>query len=323
MRLPRSTGEIISDAVGLLRRHFGVVFAIAVPFCAVDLLVREVGTSLILGINTALSNPENANLEVLASLLPNFMGGMGFLAASFCVQMLLNGSITAVADDVFAGREASARSAIGRIAERGAPLIATSLLFMFLLMAAVSLVFGIPAAVGVAAAVALDAPVVAIIGMFLGLPLAFAVMVVMSLRWSLYAPAVVCEGRSLWGALKRSSMLTAPRGLPFFETPRFRLSILFMVTLAISSVLQSLFLGPRLVMAVVTGWSFTDGGLPGLAQLPLWFGVPFGLLEVVTNAAVIPLSGVLLALFMFDLRLRYDVNNDGLHEDNVASPPAP
>jgi hypothetical protein len=34
--------------------------------------------------------------------------------------------------------------------------------------------------------------------------------------------------------------------------------------------------------------------------------VPFGLIEVVTNAAVIPLSGLLLALFTLDLRVRYE-----------------
>jgi hypothetical protein len=100
--------------------------------------------------------------------------------------------------------------------------------------------------------------------------------------------------------------LTASRGLPFAETPRFRLSVLFLIALAISSVLQSLFVVPRLVVAVLTGWSFSDGAFPGLAQLPLWFAVPFGLIEVVTNAAVIPLSGLLLALFMFDLRVRYE-----------------
>lgn len=309
LRLPRSTGEIITDAVGVLRRHFGVIFAMAVPICAADLLVREVGTSMLLGINTALSDPGGAGPDVLLGLAPNFLAGMGFLAASFALQMLLNGSVTAVVADVWDGHQPAARRAVQVMATRGAPLLATSLLFLLVMTIAITAVLGVPTALGTALAIATDQFAFAIIGMLLGLPVAFVLLIVLSLRWSLYTPAVVCEGVSMFKALRRSSSISAGRGLPFTETPRFRLSVVLLVALAISSVLQSLFVAPRLLMAVATGWSFSDGGLPGLAQLPLWFAVPFGLVEVITNAAVIPLSGTLLALFFFDLRVRYDVDD--------------
>ena len=303
---PRSTGEVISDAVAVLRRSFSVIFAVAVPFCAADLLLREVGQSFMLGLTSLLQDPDNATFENLAAAIPNIAAAVGFLSASFCVQQLVSGVVTAVGEQAFLGQPASAKAALLRVAARGGPLIVTSLVFMLAMTGSFSLLVAVPTAIGVAAAIATGILPLMLLAFVPAVVLGLAVLLILTLRWSLYAPIVITEGR--WGlaALKRSSALTASRGLPFAETPRFRLSVLFLIALAISSVLQSLFVVPRLVVAVLTGWSFSDGAFPGLAQLPLWFAVPFGLIEVVTNAAVIPLSGLLLALFMFDLRVRYE-----------------
>jgi hypothetical protein len=303
---PRSTGEIISDAVGVLRRSFGVVFSVAVPFCAADLLLREVAQTLLFRANGVLSGGNTDVATLLEQVLPNFLAGFGFFAASFFVQQLLLGAVTAVGEDAFMGRTPTSRGALARVASRGGPLILTGVVFMVAAVALCGVVMAVPTALAAVAAAQLGMPALVVPGVIVGIILSFGVLLVLTLRWSLYGPVVITEDRWLWGALKRSSALTAPRGLPFFETPRFRLSVLFLIALGISSVLQSLFVAPRLIIAVVTGWSFTDGGMPGLAQLPLWFAVPFGLIEVITNAAVIPLSGLLMALFMFDLRVRYD-----------------
>jgi hypothetical protein len=170
------------------------------------------------------------------------------------------------------------------------------------------------AAAGVAFAT--EQPLLVFVGVALGVLLALIAFIVLTLRWSLYSVVVVTEGRSLWAALSRSSELTAPRGLPLGETPRFRLSVIFLIGLALAGVLQSLFVVPRLVIAIATGWSFSDGALPGLAALPVWFMVPFGLVEVVTNAAVLPFSAFLLCFFTLDLRVRYE----GADVDNGAAP---
>jgi hypothetical protein len=303
---PRSTGEIISDALSVLRRSFPVIFSVAVPFCAADLLLREVGQSLMLGLGTVLQDPAAVTVETLLGLLPKAVATVGFMAASFGMQQLLSGAVTTVGEQAFAGRPASAKDALLRVAQRGGLLVVTSLVFMVAVLMAFGVAFGVPTGIGIAAAIATDTTPLMLLGFIPGVIMGLAVLLVLTLRWSLYAPVVICEGR--WGlaALRRSSALTAPRGLPFTETPRFRLSVLFLIALAVSAVLQSLFVVPRLVVAVLTGWSFSDGAFPGLAQLPLWFAVPFGLIEVVTNAAVIPLSGLMLALFMFDLRVRYE-----------------
>ena len=303
---PRTTGEVISDAVSVLRRHFPVVFSLAVPFCAVDVLLREVSQSFMAGLGPVLLKTGGASPEELLAALPDIGIVAGFLAAAFATQQVLMGAVTVVGEQAFAGRPASAREALARMAVRGGPLILTSLLFMLVLAGTTGLALLVPTLLTGVVAVQTGFVPLIFVGLGLGLLGSLVVLLVLTLRWSLYAPAVVCEGRSLFSAMARSSALTAPRGLPFFDTPRFRLSVLLLIALGISSVLQSLFVVPRLVVAFVTGWSFSNGGLPGLSHLPLWFGVPFGLIEVVTNAAVIPLSGLLLALFAFDLRVRYE-----------------
>jgi hypothetical protein len=302
---PRSTGEIISDAVYGLRRSFAVIFTLAVPFCAIDLFLREAGGSFLLQV-TAKIDPLHADLSALDGTLPAVAAGIGFLLASFFTQSLLNGAVLAVGDDLCWRRPVSVKAALARLAERGAPLILTSMLFLLVITVASTVVMAVPMGLSFAIAVAADFIPLIVIGTVVAILLMLAAVIVLTLRWSLYAPAVVVEDRSMFAALSRSSALTAARGLPFFETPKFRLSVLLLVGLALSGVLQSLFFAPRLVLAAVTGWSFANGAMPGLAQMPIWFMVPFGLLEIVTNAAVIPFSGLLLSFFAFDLRVRYE-----------------
>jgi hypothetical protein len=303
--VPRSTGEIISDALQGLRQSFAVIFSLAVPFCAVDLFLREAGGSFLLQVTSKI-DPLHADLAALEGGLVPFMAALGFFMASFFAQSLLNGAVIAIGDDLCWRKAPSAKAALVRLVERGAPLLLTSLLFLVLLLLACWAVMAVPMLVCFGIAVATDAVAFVFVGAAVGALLALSVLIVLTLRWSLYAPAVMVEDRSFFGALGRSSSLTAGRGLPFFETPKFRLSVLLLVGLALSGVLQSLFFAPRLALAVATGWSFSNGAMPGLAQMPLWFMVPFGLLEIVTNATVIPFSGLLLALFSFDLRARYE-----------------
>ena len=303
---PRSTGEIISDAVWGLRRTFAVVFTLALPFCAVVMFLREAGLGFFLGVLGAFHDLTLIDSAAIMQALPAAGAGGGCFLAAFFTQLLLLGAITAVGDDVCHGRVPSVPSALSRLGERGAAIVVTGMLFMTLLFGAIAVVFAVPLVVSALVLGAIDHIEVMALGGVLGLVGAAALFIVLTLRWSLYGPAVIVEGRSFFAALARSAELTAGRGLPFFETPRFRLSVLLLVGLGLSGVLQSLFVGPRLLMAVLTGWSFSDGSFPGLAEMPLWFMLPFGLLEIVTNAAVVPFSGLLLCFFAFDLRVRYE-----------------
>lgn len=302
---PRTTGEIISDAMVALRRSFKVIFAFAVPFCAVDLLLREVASSFLLQVTSKI-DPLNPSPDAFDGAFAPVSIAMGFLIAAYFVQTLLSGGVVAMANEITWRRAPTVRGALAALVERGAALLLTGLLLMVVLTFGMTLAAAVPMAVGFGVALGADLLPLAVVGVVLGMVLMVVTAIVLTLRWSLYMPAVMVERLSFFAALSRSSTLTAPRGLPFFETPKFRLSVLLLVALALSGVLQSLFLGPRLILAGLTGWSFANGSLPGLAQMPVWFMVPFGLLEIVTNAMVIPLSGVLLTLFSFDLRVRYE-----------------
>lgn len=324
--VPRSTGEIISDALAGLRRSFGPIFTLAVPFCAVDLFLREVGGSFLLQVTSKL-DPTHADLAALTGTLVPFLAAIGFLVASFFTQTLLNGAVIGVGNDLAWRRTPTVKRALAVLADRGAALVLTSIAFLAVLTVIIVVAVGAPMVLFGALAIAFDVIPLIVVGAVVGVLLSFLVVIVVTLRWSLYAPAVIVEGRSFFGALSRSSALTAARGLPFFETPKFRLSILLLVGLALSGVLQSLFVGPRIALAVITGWSFSNGSLPGLAQMPIWFMVPFGLLEILTNATVIPFSGLLLSLFAFDLRVRYEgVEAEGSDEADanvaVTTPPS-
>jgi hypothetical protein len=303
--VPRTTGEVITDAVDALRRSFGVVFALGVPFCAVDLVLREFGQS-VLGQMTAKLGAANGDpAMVLAEMLP-LLAALGAGFASFIVQTLLSAAVVAVGESVAAGQQPSVSSALRKLVDRGAAVVFTALLFMLLAFGVPFVVAVVPLVISTFVAMAVDQPALVVVGGGVGFLLSLVVFIVLTLRWSLYSVVAVTEPRSFFAALRRSSELTAPRGLPFAETPRFRLSVLFLVGLALAGVLQSLFVGPRIAIAFATGWSLADGAMPGLASLPVWFMVPFGLAEVVTNAAVLPFSALLLYFFTLDLRVRYE-----------------
>ena len=302
---PRTTGEVITDAVDALRRSFAVVFAVSVPFCAVDLVLREFSQALLAQV-AARASVGGGDPAALLAGLPAMLAAVGAGLGSFMVQQLLAAGVISIGARLADGNEPSVGDALRAIGERGAAVVVTALLFVVLVFGAPALVATVPIVAAALVAFGTDQPLLVLVGAGVGALLALIAVVVLTLRWSLYSAVVVTERRSLWSALRRSSELTAPRGLPFGETPRFRLSVIFLIGLALAGVLQSLFVVPRLAIAVATGWSFSDGALPGLAALPVWFMVPFGLVEVATNAAVLPFSALLVFFFTLDLRVRYE-----------------
>jgi hypothetical protein len=303
-QLPQTTGEIITASVAVLRRRLPLLFALAVPICGLDLVVREFAMAPMSGLSL-----KDLELARLLERAPRLGASMLMLLVSLALQQVLAGAVTAVADDDVAGRSSSVVDVLQRVTSRLPTLLGAGALFITALLAvaalAVALPFGAALAITVGLGVdpllpSLAAVVVAIVG-------GGVVLLVLVLRWWLFgAVAILEEQHGPFGVLKRAAALSMARGLPFLETPRFRLSVLLLIALGLSSVLQTLFVGPRLVVAVITGWTPIDGALPGLAQLPLYFAVPFGLVEVVTNAVVLPLSAVLVALFAVDLKLRYE-----------------
>jgi hypothetical protein len=300
-RQPRSTGELLSDALSLFRRHFKLLYSLALPFCALDLIIREAGQSALQSMRSKLEqDPGNLDVEAVLALLAAGAGGIGLiLASAVLVQVLASGLVT-LTSQAWHQRAPALADAINAVVSRAAPLVATSLLFflaIFGLMGVLMVLVGVSAATGSIPLIIIMS-LVALAGMVLAL-------VFLTLRWGVYTQAVVLENRFGPGAFARSTELMAGRGLPFFESAKLRLSLLFLITFAIGGTLQSLFAVPRLIVAFATGWDVADG-MPPLASMPLWFIVPFGLMEVLTNALVVPFSSVLMTLFYFDLRVRFE-----------------
>lgn len=296
-RVPRTTGEVLSDAVSLLRRNFRAFYVLALPFCTVDLLLREGGNAVM-----DLARKRLVNLDVDNALpaLASLSGAMGLIFGALLVGTLLSAGLIHMTAELWHGRSPEPRAALQAMIRRGPALVATALLFALALGAATV----VPSLVMMATGAFLGT-IGAIVGALIAVAWVVVVALVLSLRWLLYAQTVVVEDKIAATALSRSTALMAARGLPFFEAPKVRLSLLLLVTFALSATLSSLFAGPRLVWAVMTGWELQNG-LPPLLSMPLWSVVPLALTEVGLQAVIAPLGAVLATLFYFDLRVRFE-----------------
>jgi hypothetical protein len=300
-RPPRSTGELVSDAMSLLRRHFKLLFSLALPFCAVDLVVREAGQSMLQKFRNQLEqNPAAIDLDMLLQTVADLSAGVGLLMSSVIFVQVLAVGLISLTSSAWHQRPVVLGDAIQAVVSRGAALIGTTLLWL----AAIVSVVAVAVAVIAAAALTGSLPLI-VLASAAAAAVTVGALILLTLRWGVYTQAVVLEGRFGPGALARSTELMAGRGVPFFHSAKLRLSLLFLITFGISGTLQSMFAAPRLLVAFATGWNLSDG-LPPLASMPLWFIVPFGMTEVLTNALVVPFSSVLLTLFYLDLRVRYE-----------------
>lgn len=320
-RQPRSTGELLSDALSLFRRHFKLLYSLALPFCAVDLIMREAGQSALQAMRGELEqDPASIDTDAIIGLLVSGAGGFGLIFAAIVLVQVLAAGLVTLASQAWHQRPPALSDALNAVVSRAAALVGTTLFFfvaIFGLLGVLAVLVGV-AAVSGSVVLIIIAALIALAGAVLGL-------IMLTLRWGVYTQTVVLENRFGSGAFSRSTELMAARGVPFFETAKLRLSLLFLITFAIGGTLQSLFAVPRMVVAVVSGWNIADG-MPPLASMPIWFIVPFGMMEVLTNALVVPFSSVLMTLFYFDLRVRfegYDLAPEASRPDSPAAVASP
>jgi len=296
-RGPRSTGAILSDAVTLLRRHFRAFYVIALPFCTIDLLLREGGNAVM---DAARRSITGAGVDTIVPALASLSGALGLILGAFLVGSLLSVALIQLTAAIWTGGTPEPSRALQATARRGPALVVTALLFMVALLVAT-----VAPALLMMGAGALAGTVGVVLGGITSMTWVLVVMLVLSLRWLLYPQTVVVEERFAVGALSRSAELMLARGLPFFERPKVRLSLLLLVTFALSATLSSLFAGPRLIWGLMSGWEIQNG-LPPLLGMPLWAMLPLALTEVALQAVLAPLGAVLATLFYFDLRVRFE-----------------
>lgn len=290
---PRSIGEVLSDAAALLRGRLRPFFAVALPFSAAEMALREGGHGFFSSsLRAILQGAETGDVD-LGGIAPALAAGTSLYLAWLVVSQLLSTAVVRMTADALDGGAPAPRAGLAAIARRGPAVVLTLLIWLLVLGAAVAA----PFAAVVGAAIAELWPVVIIAGV-IAVPLAAVAAVLLLLRFAVWLPVVVLEGAAGVTALGRSGRVMASAGEPLVEGPKFRLSVLLLVYFAVAFTLQSLFVLPRLVLGVADGGVL--GGVPPLVSLPLPLMVPLGFFEVLTNAVVVPFASIMLTLFYRD-----------------------
>lgn len=297
---PRSVGELLSDALALLRRHARAIALVALPFCALELVLRDALFSLFPAVTEGLAFDASIDEATDAVARLTTVGMTLGFALAVLSWLLTIATSTLTAGALFGQRLEPVAVLRGSLRYSGRVVLTALLWFLTLGLAGVAL----PTAVVVGMVfVTLDPIAIALVGL-LGLVWFVVVMIAVGLRWALWPQALALEGLSTVQALRRSSKLMGPPGVKLAQNPKFRLSLLLLVYFAVQSAVQQLFMLPTMVQ----GFSQTPpfSGDTSLWSLPLYVGVPLALLQVASNSLLMPLSAVLSTLFYFDLRVRYE-----------------
>lgn len=297
---PRSTGELLSDGLALLRRHVGRMALVALPFCALELVLRDALMSLFPRLVGGMS-VDTPLAEAGAVLLRVTMAGTALGFGLALVTWLLTLAATTLTAAALFGQKLDPSDVVkGTLKQSGRVAWTAALWFLAVLLVGVLLPLVL---VGGLVWVTMS-PLVAALGSVVGLVWFTVVMIGIGLRWALWPQLIALEG--LWGtkALGRSRRLMGPPGVKLSQNPKFRLSVLLLVYFAVQSAVQQLFMLPTMVQGFSQSPPFS--GDTSLWSLPLYFGVPLALFQVASNSLLLPLSGVLATLFYFDVRVRYE-----------------
>lgn len=308
--VPRGVGELLSDAAALLKRILRPVLVMALPFCVVELVFREGAHALLARVRGTLGSDGIPSLGELASALVPLGGYFALVFASFLATQLLGaGAILASSGALFGQRLTPVELLVGGL-KKAAPVMYTLLLWVL----AIELASALPGALLVGLIVVAPSTPVALVGAALWGAWMLLVVIFLGLRWALWPQALVLEGLSGPRALARSTELMAARGGGFAQSPKFRLSVLMLVYLAVASALQSLFAMPTIIKGLTQTPPFSD---LSLWSFPIAWIVPLAAVQVATNAIIMPFNGVVTTLFYFDLRVRYEGFDLGDDEEAV------
>lgn len=297
--LPKSLGELFSDATALMRAHLSTVFALSLPFVAVELLLREAASAFFHDVRRAIGPDPSKASEALAELGGALGIAVALLVASRIAVQMATAAATLFTRDALTGRVDPPLVVVRRALVFVPRVLVEEAIFFFLLGVVV-----VAPAVGILVApFFFESP----LAFLLALPVALGWIVVtgisLFLRVLLAPQLIVVEGLAPIAALVRSSRLMRANGETMGERPKFRVSILLLVYWALASSIQGTFLIPVLVIGLMQGLSLTELP-PPLTAIPLAASIPLALVQVLANAVVLPLAGLLPTLFHADLLVR-------------------
>lgn len=295
---PRSVGELISDAIAQVRSLLRPLAFAALPFCVVELLFREGANVVNDRIRGLVVEPDQIP-SVLVELATHTGASVSLLVGSILAAQLIASIATLASARARFGQRVSPATLIRSALRRAPAVFGTQLLWGGLFVAALVLP---PALLGIPLTLLFDVWGLGI-ALILGALSSLLLAIVLGLRWALWLQVLVLEGRAGFRALSRSAELMRHRGGGYERNPKLRLSVLYIVYFMIASSLQSLFAMPILIQGFTQSPPFSS---MSLWNLPIALVVPIAAFQVVTNAVVMPLSGVLGTLFYYDLRVRYE-----------------
>ncbi len=213
-------GELLDAIFSLYRRNFLLIAAISavvqVPYAVLQFVLFQVAgfTSFASGPFGRFATPQ-ANqtltpdqLQALQNEVASVLVATGILVlvGAFVILPLAEAATTRAVSDRYLDRETSLGASYGAAIRRLGPLIVQSLILLcgaiVLFAGAFFILFGFAAGAGGAGAIVGGLIDLGIVG--------FAIFVYV--RTSLAAPAIVLEGVSGWGGLKRSWQLTRRLG---------------------------------------------------------------------------------------------------------------
>ena len=288
-------GELLDGAFSLYRRNFLLIAAISaivqVPYAVLAYVLYQVANyaglqQQLQSAEQSLSNPVQPLTQeqlqpILNALAPILLiSGLLLLISTFLVLPLAEAATTRAVSDRYLDRPASIGTSYAAAIRRLGPLVLQSLILVLanavLAAAAIALFIALSAALG-AVAVALD---------FLVALAWLAAVVVLYIRTSLAAPAIVLEHLSGWRGLVRSWNLVT--GL-FWRLLGIRL-LLLLITAIISFVIGAI------VVLIIS-----------LAAAGLDTSTRFVLQEVGSTVAAVfvsPITYIAVTLLYYDARIR-------------------
>ena len=284
---PLSIGELFDRAFVLYRRHFWLFVGLtAVPgVFALALTLAQAGFQAAVmpppgAAPDAVPNPEN-----VAAAVGFFVTMLGSMIIYWVVYMIAFGATTFAVSEIYVGREVAILPVLGRMRGRIAALI---LLLIWIGIRLAAVAFG--GFVLVVLSIGTGSVTSPVLGGLLALLFGAAtagVLLFMTLRYGLAVPALIVEGLSPHGAVRRSIALTEGR--------LGRVALLVLCATLITYATVVLFQGPFLAAAMVTGLETSVG---------FWLNVVGAVTGTIGTTLTTPFMIIGLALIYYDARIR-------------------
>jgi hypothetical protein len=281
---PMGVGEIMDRAFRLLRQNFWLFFIIIFIPQAVFFVVN-------FGLQLLVSGDMTQDFSVATGAgfgISALLAVLIFLVLQFWAQ----GALIHAVSETYLGHGVSIKASYGAMRSRLGRLIGTLILWSIL-------VFGVPALVGIIAAVAVPSLAMMGLGGLAGGIIAVVVVVLaiwlfttLFLNWLQADKVVVLEGIAWMKALRRSKELMKGRTEPgFWKSIKTKASMIILVGFLIGIGIHLLFQLPGVLLGIV----FAEGVVVTTVQ---------GVLNMVAVSLATAYTAIAMILFYYDIRVR-------------------